>query len=74
MKKDNRDYVAEAADAHSDLNIFQAIIVLLESSLNSSSTYSTASRIIDIAERERVRCLKRYDRARANIGAKEFEP
>ena len=62
MKK---DWVKEAADACSDLNIFAAVVTLMESGLNHAPTHPSASRIIKIAIAEQQRCLRRYDTARA---------
>jgi len=58
-----KDHIREAANALSDLNIFAAVVVLLESSLNHAPTYKSAERIIDIAKAEQQRCLRRYDAA-----------
>lgn len=62
------DHVAEAAEALSDLNIFAAVVVLLESSLNHAPTHKAGARIIKIAKEEQQRCLRRYDRAKASAG------
>jgi hypothetical protein len=55
--------VRKAAEARSDLIVFAAIIGLLEGGLNTSPTYKTAQRIIELAKTEQQRCLKRYDAA-----------
>lgn len=59
------DHVREAAKALADLNVFAAIVALLESGLNHSPTHKTASRIVKIAKDEQQRCLRRYDDAKA---------
>lgn len=65
------DYVREASQAHTDLNVFAAVIVLLENSLNTARTYRSAQAIIKIAKREQQRCLRRYDEARAKADRRE---
>lgn len=58
------DHVRDAAQALSDLNVFAAVVALLESGLNHSPTFPSAEKIIDVAKAEQQRCLKRYDVAR----------
>lgn len=60
-----RRHVTDAAEALTDLNVFAAIVALLESGLNHSPTYKTAGRIINICNAEQQKCLRRYDDARA---------
>lgn len=68
-KKSVRDLIKEAADARSDLNIFYAVISLMESSLVSSDCFPTESRIISICKTEAQRCLVRMDKATAKACA-----
>lgn len=65
-----RDWVRETAEALTDLNIFAAVVVLLESSLQTVRCDRSAQRIISIAKAEQQRCLRRYDDARANANRK----
>lgn len=63
--------VKEACKAHSDLNIFYAVIALMESSLLSSSSFRAEERIAAICRAEGQKCLGRLDRATAALGAIE---
>jgi hypothetical protein len=63
-----RDHIKDAADHLSDLNIFAAVVALLESGLNHSPTFRTAERIVKLAKDEQNRCLRRYDTSRAKAG------
>lgn len=60
-----KDPVRIAAVAHTDLNIFAAVVSLLESSLqsNQKTVHSSSTKIIRIAKQEQQRCLIRYDEA-----------
>lgn len=60
--------IKEAADAHSDLNIFAAVEALMESSLVSSACFPTEARIVKICQAEIQKCLSRYDRAVEKAG------
>lgn len=57
---------AEAmARAHTDLNIFAAVVHLLEGGLVSSDSQPDDFRIIAMAQRAQQRCLARHDAAEA---------
>jgi hypothetical protein len=56
------DKINEAARALSDLNIFAAVQVLMESSLVSPNCRAAEARIVQICRTEQAKCLKRYDR------------
>jgi hypothetical protein len=60
-----KDPMQEAADAVSDLNIFAAVVKIMEGSLVTAACFPSAQRIIKLAIAEQQRCLKRYDKARA---------
>ena len=62
-----KDAVEKGAEAHTDLVIFDAIENLLDSSLVTTETQSAADRIIAICQKEKARCLKRYDAAVAGV-------
>jgi hypothetical protein len=55
--------IEEAAAAHTDLNIFAAVLVLMESSLISPHGFAGARRIIGSCKAEQARALRRYDAA-----------
>lgn len=64
--------VREAAEAHTDLTMFYAVISLLEGGhLYCSSSQADAQRIIGICKRAAGRRLHEYDRAVAKITAQE---
>ena len=57
------NHIKEAAQAHSTLNTFAAVVALLESGLvYCPESYKAADRIIKIAEQEQQRMLRKYDR------------
>lgn len=62
-KRTRKEYIEEAADARSDLNIFYAVIALMEGSLLSTPCYSVEGRIVKICKDEAAKCLARMDRA-----------
>ncbi|MFA5240350.1 MAG: hypothetical protein WC476_11685 [Phycisphaerae bacterium] len=65
MKK---DYVREVAEAHSNLSIWAAIQVLLESSLLCGGHHEKAeARIIKIVKAEQQKELRRYDKAQSRL-------
>lgn len=59
------DHVKDAAVALSDLNIFYAVIALMDGGLIHAPSHASAARIIKICKEEGRRCLGRFDRARA---------
>lgn len=62
--RDKEFRAAEAASkAHSDLNIFAAIVALLEGGTVSTESDRVAQRIIEICQKHQAACLRRYDRA-----------
>lgn len=59
-----------AAMAHTDMNIFEGIVSLLEGGLVSSGCQPDDFKIIEMARRAQRRCLKRYDAAIALLATK----
>lgn len=58
------DHVKEAAQAHTNLNVFASVVSLLEGGhLYGAHHDRTAQRIIEICKAEQAKCLARYDRA-----------
>ena len=60
--------MVEAAEAHSDLNIFYAIKALMENSLVTSNCHAAEARIIKICDAESAKCLRRFDAAIKKAG------
>lgn len=58
-----QDAAEEAARAHTDLNVFPAVIALMEHSLLSPACQQREFQIIRICKSEQARCLQRYDAA-----------
>lgn len=56
-------YVVAAAEAHTNLTTWGAVIALLEGGLLYGATSPAASRVIDIAKREQKKYLAAYDAA-----------
>lgn len=61
MKKDR---IVLAANALSDLNVFNAIVGMLECGSVSPASYKVASQIVRICGRHQMTCLRRYDEHR----------
>jgi hypothetical protein len=62
------DHLKEAAEAHTNLNVFASIVSILEGGhLYGCHSDGTAQRIIEICKAEQSKCLARYDRARAAV-------
>lgn len=58
------DFVKIAAENHSDLNIFSAVIALMENGLvYTRDSQRTADRIVKICQAELQRKLRKYDDA-----------
>ena len=68
-------YVVLAAQAHSNLNTWAAVVAILENSqlYGRSDQHKAASRVITIAKREQQKFLVNYDTARATVN-KEAQP
>jgi hypothetical protein len=65
MKK---DYVKEAAQAHSNLNIWAAVQALMEHSLlYGGHAQKAESKVVEIAKREQQKEFKRYEKARRDV-------
>lgn len=60
-----RNHVKEACKAHTDLNIFAAVVALMETSLLSSDSHPDEARIVALCQRAQAKCLARYDREMA---------
>lgn len=62
------DHIKEAAEAHTNLNVFASIVSILEGGhLYGCHSDRTANRIIEICKAEQSRCLARYDAAVAAL-------
>lgn len=62
------EFIKAAAKAHSDLNIFAAVVAMLEGGTLSSDVQAIEFQIIAICQRAQQKCLARYDRAVAKAG------
>lgn len=63
--RQNPDHVQDAAKAHTDLNVFYAVIAIMEGGLLSSDSYGDAHRIVTICKSAGGKALARFDKARA---------
>lgn len=52
----------DAAEAHSDLYVFDAVVSILDGGHIHAPSYAAAQRIIAISKRHQDVCLRRYDR------------
>lgn len=62
--KQKRDFVAEAAQAHTDCTVLYGVIALLEGGTVSADIDRDVQRIISICKTTAGRCVRRYDRLR----------
>lgn len=53
--------------AHTDLNIFAAIVAILEGGTVSADAQPDDFKIIKLCQRAQAKCLRRYDRAHAAL-------
>lgn len=60
---DRKKFIQAAADARSDLNIFYAVIALMESSLVTSRHFPAEARIVRICKTEAQKALRAFDDA-----------
>lgn len=67
-RKSQKQLVQDAVEAHSDLNVFAAVVSMLEGGTVSSSAQPDDFKIIAQCERAQQRCLVRYDAALAALG------
>lgn len=59
------DYVKEAAEAHTNLNVFASVVSILEGGhLYGATSDRAAQRIIELCKAEQSKCLAQFDRAR----------
>jgi hypothetical protein len=65
-------HIKLAAVARSDLNIFAAVMALMESSLVSSDCHGAEARILSICRAEQQKCLRRYDTAVEKAGGGQY--
>ena len=73
MRKRKSDLVDAVTRAHTNLTMFDAIVVLCESGcFVGADNYPACSRIIKICQREQQKLLGQHDRAAASI--KRLEP
>ena len=71
MSRPKEDFAIDAAHHHSDLNIFGAIVALLEGgTLYSQSGHDAAHRVIRICKEECGKQLRLYDTALRRVGVK----
>lgn len=68
MRKTQKQLVKDAAAAHSDLNIFAAIVEMLEGGTVSSDAEPYDAKVISLCQRAQQQCLRRYDRAMNALG------
>lgn len=67
-RKSTKELVQDAVEAHSDLNIFGAIIAILEGGTVSARAQPDDFRIINLCQKAQTKCLRRYDRALEALG------
>lgn len=67
--RQHRELIKEAAAALSDLNVLASIVAILEGGTVSADVQPTDFKIIKICQAEMNRCLRRFDRACAALGA-----
>jgi hypothetical protein len=60
-----KDHVKEAARAYSNLNIWAAVLALMEGSLLSCHGHKSEAQVSKIAKREMVRELKHYEQEKS---------
>jgi hypothetical protein len=66
--KRQREFIIAAATARTDLNIFEAVVRLVEGGMVGSDCYRAAERIVSISRAEQQKCLRRYDAALMKAG------
>lgn len=67
-----RDRIHEAAEAHTDLNMFYACISLMEGGHVSAAAHPDQVRLVALCRKAAEKCLRRYDRAVARTGATPY--
>lgn len=67
-KKTQKDWIKEAADAKSDLNIFAAVAAIMEGGTLSTDSQDDEFKFVAMSQRAQKRCLTRYDRAMDALG------
>lgn len=66
--KAEKKLIRDAVEAHADLNVFAAVVALLEGGIVSAGAQPDDFKIIAMAQRAQQRCLARYDRAMNALG------
>lgn len=67
MPRAKNEYVKAAVEAHADLNIFAAVVAMLEGGTVSARAQPDDFKVIALCQRAQQRCLRRYDRALAQL-------
>lgn len=68
-QKARRAMIKEAVEAHNDLNIFEAVVAILEGGTVSAGAQPYDFRVIAICKKAQQECLRRYHRAMDALGA-----
>lgn len=66
--KRQKQLIREAVEAHSDLNIFAAVVAILEGGTMSAGAQPDDFKLIAMSKLAQDRCLARYDRAMGLLG------
>lgn len=73
-RKTKTELLKDVVEAHTDLNIFAAIVAILEGGTVSARAQPDDFKIIAMSVRAQQRCLARYDKARAALVAEQEKP
>lgn len=60
---DSRKWLKALVEAHTDLNMFAAVVAMLEGSIVSVSAQPDEFKVIALCQKAQLKCLRRYDRA-----------
>lgn len=63
-----KELIKAAVEAHADLNIFAAVVAILEGGTVSASAQPDDFKVIALCNSAQQKCLRRYDRAIAALG------
>lgn len=72
-RKSAKDFIKDAVEAHTDLNIFEAVVAILEGGTVSARAQPYDFRVIALCMRAEQQCLRRYDRAISALLARTDE-
>jgi hypothetical protein len=66
-RKSKAEFLKDATEAHTDINMFAAVVAMLEGGTMSAGAQPDDFKIIALCKRAQQRCLHRFEQAHAAL-------